>query len=102
MTSLPMRLHVPSAARCHLPSDTIFVGPRSRWANPFRTSRHRNRFDVTLDFTAHLNAMTPAAREAYLAPLRGKHLACTCHKRHYCHADILIQACIELDKAVAR
>lgn len=106
MHSQPMRIRV---ARCgkarqpaQLPANTVYVGPGSHWACPFQPNREQSRFEIMLEFCRWMRQMHPARRAEYLAPLRGKNLACTCHLRRYCHADILISWANEPSREVAR
>ena len=42
-------------------------------------------------FRERLNDMRPEEREKFLAPLRGKNLACFCPLDQPCHADVLLE-----------
>lgn len=70
----------------------IYVGRPTRWGNPFTinlvsytaVSQFRRRMT---DFEAD----NPDGFEAFIAPLRGRNLACWCDLRCECHADVLLE-----------
>lgn len=98
------------------PPGSVFVGPGSRWANPFhmddyptirrgfdgnpeRVSRPSRRMRARRDFEAMLmygqvppsGIPYPSLREIR-KELRGKDLVCTCESDEACHASALIDA----------
>lgn len=80
-----------------MPEGAIYVGRPTKWGNPFNIGPDRPAREAVLAFAIWLDTMEPAAREAYLAPLRGRDLACWCkvytggrHHKVWCHADILL------------
>lgn len=84
-----------------MPPNTVYVGRPTRWGNPWTVAalecqgasrpdgRPWDQDDVVRWFRAY------AARAArndpeWLAPLRGKDLACWCALDEPCHADVLL------------
>jgi len=74
------------------PLGAIVVARRTRWGNPFSVEEY-GRAEAVQKFRQSLDDMPPAAREAYLSPLRGAAgLCCWCRPGESCHADVLIEA----------
>ena len=77
-----------------MPANTIYVGRPTEWGNPFAVIGIDNKTAVER-FALHVQgffgfAGTPALKE-WLAPLKGKNLACFCKLSEPCHADILLE-----------
>ena len=84
------------------PDEAVFVGPGTKWANPFKksdTDALRSKSDVEaayqragwreaakLLYREYLNEEGLDARE-----LRGKNLVCACKLADPCHADVLLE-----------
>lgn len=99
----PVRIRRSRAKGWRMPENTVYVGRRSRWGNPFKVgeSVHRGplfsgRDEIVRD-NAHAVQMYKAwlftqrqAREL-VSPLRGKNLACWCALDKPCHADVLLE-----------
>ena len=66
------------------PPGAVYVGPGSRWGNPFRIGADGDRATVIRKFE---ETTLPTLD---LRPLRGKHLVCFCAPRA-CHADVLLR-----------
>jgi hypothetical protein len=82
--------------------DAVFVGPGTKWANPFKRpdvdslrgepdveAAYRRggwRFAANLLYREHLRDEGLDPRE-----LRGKNLVCTCNPADACHADVLLE-----------
>ena len=92
-----------------MPENTVYVGRPTRWGNPWKVGlkgcgcrsagecghnsfRCANAQEACEAYKMRLDAMPPARRKEFLAPLRGKHLACWCPQGTPCHADILLEA----------
>jgi hypothetical protein len=97
---MPVRLHGASRDAAALPTACVYVGPRSRYANPFRTgdpapSPLRPPMDAaeaTELFAATLRG--PVGRryaDRFALDLRGFDLMCTCPLDVPCHADVLLR-----------
>jgi uncharacterized protein DUF4326 len=76
----------------------VVVARPSRWGNPFRVGNPHpgdSRAPLALAESVRLfrrqwQAMPKPLRDAVLAPLRGKNLACWCPLDGPCHADVLL------------
>lgn len=81
-----------------MPEGTIYVGRPTRYGNPFRVGEvNRDTGQVvTLEkcleyFRFYLQRKYQGdSLKEFLAPLRGKDLACFCAEGMPCHADILL------------
>lgn len=92
-----------------MPPNTVYVGRPTQWGNGYRIGddylfvdelwargprgdrQIMNRPDVVNAYRQDLGLLTPAELAEYLAPLRGKDLACWCSLDEPCHADVLIE-----------
>lgn len=89
-------LQAESRAANGLPA--LVVARPSRWGNPFRVGDPRPGgkgaplalTECVYLFRRRWQAMPTPLRDASLAPLRGKNLACWCPLDAPCHADILL------------
>jgi len=92
MTSHPVRLQRSRCARLVSPNglDIVCVTRGTKWGNPFRVGVGRSRWDAVFEFQRHVQQMSPEERAAFLAPIRGKNLACWCKLGAMCHADVLL------------
>lgn len=83
-----------------MPANTVYVGRPTRWGNQFRAwmpDMHGRPLGQTrvveLDRLATLRFVEegdPAEVAEWLAPLRGRDLACWCPLDQPCHADVLL------------
>ena len=76
--------------------ECVPVGRPSRYANPHRIDLRPlgpniTQADAVRLFEDSLERMDIDRRETYLAPLRGKNLACWCALTEPCHADVLLK-----------
>lgn len=75
-----------------MPSNTVYVGRGSRWGNKFRVDDIFPASAAKAAFEDWLRKnFTDEERKSWLAPLRGKDLACWCKIGDPCHADILLR-----------
>jgi len=74
-----------------MPANSIYVGRPSKWGNPFKVGRRFTRAEAVERYERRLLAMSPAEREAFLAPLHGENLVCWCPLNVECHADVLLK-----------
>ncbi|WP_107485871.1 DUF4326 domain-containing protein [Streptomyces sp. MUSC 14] len=97
---MPIRLRGASRDTATLPTACIYVGPRSRFANPFRAGDPApSPFGPPMDAaeTVDLFAATlrgPIGRfyaARFARALRGLDLMCTCPLDVPCHADMLLR-----------
>jgi hypothetical protein len=88
----PQRIQVRRIKGWRLPDGAVYVGRPTRWGNPFRLGHDgATRAEVVDLFRAHFESLPQAEREALLAPLRGRPLACWCPLDGPCHADVLLE-----------
>jgi len=73
-----------------MPRNTVYVGRPTKWGNPFKIGVNENRDEVLRKYRTWV--MQKIAQQLdFLAPLRGKNLACFCNMAEPCHADILLE-----------
>jgi hypothetical protein len=106
---IPQRIQRKRVKGWKMPPNTIYVGRPSMWGNPFQVGHRYSPDDsfytvygdylqdglVTTDncliaFEAYCRNWLRRGSE-WLAPLRGKDLACWCSPGSECHADILLR-----------
>jgi len=73
-----------------MPPNTIYVGRPSKWGNPFKIGVDGSREEVLRRYRTWVMEKV-SQRPDFLAPLRGKNLACFCRITDPCHADILLE-----------
>jgi Domain of unknown function (DUF4326) len=74
-----------------VPDGAIYVGTPTQWANHHAIYIYGWKKAVEL-YRQDIERMAPAAREAWLAPLRqASALMCWCPLHQPCHADVLIE-----------
>lgn len=77
-----------------MPPNTVYVGRPTQWGNKFTVKEYGSRAEA-VDMEEHDLAKFQCfhAQEyaAWIAPLRGKNLACWCPLDQPCHADILLE-----------
>lgn len=106
----PQRIQLSRAKGWRMPPDTVKVDRSTRWGNPFNATqsympfmklggvlqvplimlRARPGLDRCLDMHAAYVRGRLEANPQWLAPLRGKNLACWCAPGAPCHADTLL------------
>jgi hypothetical protein len=106
---IPRRIHRLRQAGWRMPPNTRCVSRPSKWGNPWRaevvpglgwacvdsrnnlTIQARDQIDAHDLAVAHYRAWVACDPEAIRADLRGFNLACWCHPRLPCHADVLLE-----------
>lgn len=108
---MPKRIQRKRTKGWRMPTNTVSVTRPGRWGNPYfpGCGRARGFFDRTLTLCHHdvrdprvqvkwfgelmeqKRSDNPEEFDAYLAPLRGKDLACWCPLDQPCHADVLLE-----------
>ena len=73
-----------------MPANTVKVARPTKWGNPFRIGVNGNREEVLHKYRTWVMQKL-AEQPDFLAPLRGKNLACFCKMTEPCHADILLE-----------
>jgi hypothetical protein len=106
----PKRIQRSRARGWKMPPGTVYVGRPTRWGNPYfpGSGMARGFFDENMKwaeydvrdrrvqvqwFREHMAdlATIPDSYEKFIAPLRGKDLACWCKIGVPCHADVLLE-----------
>lgn len=100
---MPTRIRLRRTKGWRLPPGAVCVARPSNWGNPFVVGsvdhktgeRILDRAHAVRLFEQHwFGTDVPTAalmREATIAELRGKHLACWCPLDEPCHADVLLR-----------
>jgi hypothetical protein len=73
-----------------MPPGAVYVGRSSRWGNPWRVTEEVPAKEAVARYRAWLDGLSPTERDALLAPLRGRDLACWCRPGQTCHAEVLL------------
>lgn len=97
--SKPRRIQLSRKRGFRLPPNTIVVARPSKWGNPFTLETARRLHpDESIEKCAQLCVRAFALHvtgredfETWIAPLRGKNLACWCPMGQPCHADVLLE-----------
>ena len=100
----PIRIQLSRAKGWKMPPNTVKVSRPSRWGNPLKIGDDISYWTEGCTSATAADAVDMYARlmyahqaadgekfEAFLAPLRGKNLACWCKIGSPCHADILLK-----------
>ena len=89
MTSL-RRIQLRRVKGWRMPVNTVKVARPTKWGNSFRIGVDGSREEVLRKYITWV--MQKLSEHPYfLAPLRGKNLACFCKMTEPCHADILLE-----------
>ena len=103
----PRRIQRQRTKGWRMPENAVYVGRPSRWGNPFEVGTDVTPQMAVERYALHLRdyfgwvdetfrrAFYPwpvksTELEAWVAPLRGKDLACWCPLDQPCHADVLL------------
>lgn len=81
----PERLQRRRVKGYRLPPGTVCVTRQTKWGNPYRGPNAADKYRATLA------TWSPGQLNEFLAPLRGKNLACFCPIGAPCHADVLLE-----------
>jgi len=74
-----------------LPENSVYVGPGSKYQNPFKTSSEMDIDESLWRYRQYLIENIKAGT-IDLKPLLGKDLCCWCKRdSRFCHADILLE-----------
>lgn len=96
---MPQRIQRKRTKGWRMPPNTKYVGRPTRWGNQFKGCRFGGRDESVRLFEESCNDWknnTYGYRdnhsfEEFIAPLRGKNLACWCAEGEPCHADVLLK-----------
>lgn len=87
----PVRVQLSRKRGWRMPENTVKVDRSTFWGNPFH-GHGTVTSDPVSSFRRYLERGDPEVVEArFLAPLRGKNLACWCPLDQPCHADVLLE-----------
>ena len=78
-----------------IPHDAIYVGRPSKWGNIFHIGRDGTRSEVVQKYEEYVRSSPELL--AALPELIGHNLVCSCSPK-LCHASVLIQLLIEIDR----
>lgn len=91
---MPIRIQRKRTKDWRMPSNTLYVGRPSRWGNKF-TIADEGSAEAAVDMERRdldkFQCSHPVGFAWWIAPLRGKNLACWCALDKPCHADILLE-----------
>jgi hypothetical protein len=75
------------------PEGAVVISRPSKWGNPFRIDKGRDRATVVRMFRDWIQTDDPMAAKmrAEIGELSGKDLACFCPEGGPCHGDVLIE-----------
>lgn len=74
--------------------EAVKVDRTTGWGNPFVTGKDGTAAECVAKFKAILEQWErdhPEKLEDYIAPLRGKNLACWCDHQAHCHRNVLLE-----------
>ncbi len=94
----PRRIQRKRTKGWRMPANTVYVGRPSKWGNPYAVVppwASMTKQKAVARYKKSLlaeRARAPKAFARWIAPLRGKNLACWCREDEpHCHADILLR-----------
>ena len=95
---MPERIQRKRSKGWRMPENTLYVGRPTKWGNQFPIGLLGREASVMM-FEESLNDWKnntfgygdSHSFEEYIAPLRGKNLACWCPLDKVCHADVLLR-----------
>ena len=97
---MPKRIQRKRTRGWKMPMNTIYVGRRTIWGNPFKANDKEWGGEMlkpaTLAVMFEIYAKEfqrdePRIYREWLKPLRGRDLACWCKPSEPCHADVLLE-----------
>jgi hypothetical protein len=104
MSDAPRRIQRQRTRGWRMPPNTVYVGRRTMWANPYfidADCQHLSWFRADLELERGAERAPTVANSRLsalfwrmarrLSDLRGKHLACWCRLDQPCHADVLLE-----------
>jgi Domain of unknown function (DUF4326) len=86
---MPRRIQRQRRKGWRLPANAMIVDRTSRWGNRYRVKDYGRAECLRLYEDSLYREHADLA--AFLAPLRGKDLACACALSEPCHADVLLR-----------
>ncbi len=95
--AVPVRIQRKRTKGWKMPENTVYVGRKTKWGNPFRvgtsTPLHCNSADEAVTEYRVWITESPNGKRLRrdINELRGKNLACWCPLDQPCHADVLLE-----------
>jgi hypothetical protein len=92
----PTRIQRKRIKGWRMPPNTVYVGRRSRWGNPYKIGdphpEHGRSMSAQETVDLYVELMSGNwNKTAWLTPIQGKNLACWCPPGQPCHADVLLK-----------
>jgi len=93
----PRRIQLSRKKGWRLPPNAMSVARPTHWGNPYAVGKPEQgpsrptASEAVAAFRKWLAVHRRGWRDEFLAPLRGKHLACWCALDAPCHADVLLE-----------
>ena len=91
----PVRVQLKRAKGWRMPPNTVKVDRSTTWGNHDFIVGEDGDAEHCVEMFHHdldkFQVFHPADYEAWIAPLRGKNLACWCRPGSPCHADVLLE-----------
>ena len=104
----PVRIQRKRTKGWKMPEGAVYVGRPTRWGNPFEVGEAVTPQIAVERYALHLREyfgflereihrvfaplpVTSVEADRWIAPLRGKNLACWCPLDQPCHADVLLE-----------
>lgn len=103
LVTRPARVQLSRKKGWRLPENTVSVARPGKFGNPFTVGCDPSEFSVALPhycagvreavacFRYYAESWIAITRGGWIAPLRGKNLACWCKPGEPCHADVLLE-----------
>lgn len=99
MSDLPKRIQRKRVKGWRMPPNTVSVTRPSQYGNPYRLNDPRwGNIKTAAEVVERYKQLLERRKktegvyfEDWIAPLRGKNLACWCKEGESCHADVLIE-----------
>ncbi len=94
------RIQLSRAKGWRMPENTVKVDRTSQWGNEFTVADYGDAETAVAMFEHDVHKFMcfhPEKFKAWIAPLRGKDLACWCKAEATCHADVLLKLANEAE-----
>jgi len=88
----PKRIQRKRTKGWKMPANTVYVGRPTQWGNPSQVDKNTTHEQAVKNYRIAITNTLPIIDvEVWLAPLKGKDLACWCKIGEPCHADVLLE-----------
>lgn len=92
---IPCRVQLRRTKGWKMPANTVKVDRSTRWGNSFTVAECGSAADAVRMFehdAKKASVFHPELYEEWIAPLRGRNLACWCPlNQPFCHANVLLE-----------